>query len=92
MPIYEYKCEKCRKRFEKIQKVADPRCKKCPDCGGPLRKLISSSSIQFKGSGFYINDYSNKNGPAPETKSKSKEKSAVEKPAETIPVSKPAKD
>jgi len=92
MPIYEYKCEKCQKQFEKIQKVDDPQCKKCPDCGGPLHKLISSSTFQFKGSGFYITDYAKKNGANTETKSKAKEKNKVEKSVEATPESKPATD
>jgi putative FmdB family regulatory protein len=92
MPIYEYKCEKCRKKFEKIQKVADPQCKKCPDCGGPLHKLVSSPAIQFKGSGFYITDYPKKNDSTTETKSQPKEKVKVEKSAEATPESKPAAD
>ena len=91
MPIYEYACEKCRKRFEKIQKITDPRCRKCPECGGPLRKLVSSSAIQFKGSGFYITDYAKKNGPSPETSGKSKDKNKAEKPVATVPDPKPDK-
>jgi putative FmdB family regulatory protein len=64
MPIYEYKCEDCRKTFEKLQKVSDPPCKKCPNCGGRLKKLISTPAIQFKGDGFYITDYAKKSGPS----------------------------
>jgi len=82
MPIYEYKCESCRKRTEKIQKLSDPLLKKCPHCGGPLRKLISSPAIQFSGSGFYINDYAKKSGPSSEPKKKSAPKKESEKPAE----------
>lgn len=87
MPIYEYICEKCRKRIERMQRVSDPPCQKCPQCGGPLRKLVSSPAIQFKGSGFYITDYAKKNGPTPESKKKSAAKSSAEKisaaPSET---------
>ncbi len=49
MPIYEYACEKCRQRIERIQKVSDPPCQKCPHCGGPLPEtadLLSSHSVQ----------------------------------------------
>ena len=60
MPIYEYQCEQCKHRFEKLQKYSDKPCKKCPSCAGPLRKLISSPAIQFKGNGFYITDYAKK--------------------------------
>jgi putative FmdB family regulatory protein len=57
MPLYEYQCESCGHRFEQIQKFSDPPLTECPNCGGPLRKLLSSPAIQFKGSGWYITDY-----------------------------------
>jgi putative FmdB family regulatory protein len=60
MPLYEYQCESCSVRFERIQKFSDPPEKVCPTCGGPVRKLLSSPAIQFKGSGFYITDYAKK--------------------------------
>jgi putative FmdB family regulatory protein len=62
MPLYEYQCESCNKRFEKIQKsYTDPAPETCPTCGkGPVRKLISSPAIQFKGTGWYITDYAKK--------------------------------
>ena len=63
MPLYEYQCEACENRFEKIQKFSDPLVDVCPKCGkGPVRKLPSSPAIQFKGSGFYITDYAKKSG------------------------------
>jgi putative FmdB family regulatory protein len=70
MPIYEYKCQSCGERHEKIQKYTDPPCKKCPHCGGALKKMFSSPAIQFKGSGFYITDYAKKNSPSEEKKIK----------------------
>jgi putative FmdB family regulatory protein len=58
MPLYEYECESCGTRFEKIQKFSDPPIDVCPKCGkGPVNKLISSPAIQFKGSGWYVTDY-----------------------------------
>ena len=60
MPLYEYQCEACGHRFEKIQKFSDPLVDICPVCGGVVRKLISSPAFQFKGSGFYITDYPKK--------------------------------
>jgi putative FmdB family regulatory protein len=62
MPLYEYQCESCQNRFEKIQKsYNDPPLETCPKCGkGPVRKLISSPAIQFKGTGWYITDYAKK--------------------------------
>ncbi len=68
MPLYEYECEKCGHRFEKIQKFSDPPVKTCPRCQGKVRKLLSAPAIQFKGSGWYITDYARKNSPASEEK------------------------
>ena len=60
MPIYEYSCKKCGDVIEKIQKFSDPPLKKHPGCGGTLTKLISQSSFQLKGSGWYATDYAGK--------------------------------
>ena len=49
MPLYEYECEPCGHRFEKIQKFSDPPVDTCPKCGGAVHKLMSSPAIQFKG-------------------------------------------
>src|SRR4029077_2237114 len=57
MPLYEYECDACGHRFEKIQKFSDPLVDTCPVCGVAVHKLMSSPAIQFKGSGFYITDY-----------------------------------
>jgi putative FmdB family regulatory protein len=60
MPLYEYECQTDGSRFEVIQKFSDPPVEVCPSCGGPVRRLISSPAIQFKGSGWYITDYAKK--------------------------------
>jgi putative FmdB family regulatory protein len=60
MPLYEYQCEACAHRFERIQKFSDPPIESCPTCGGAVKKLISSPAIQFKGTGWYITDYAKK--------------------------------
>jgi putative FmdB family regulatory protein len=60
MPLYEYECKKCHHRFERIQKFSDPYVKKCPDCGGPVELVVSAPAVQFKGSGWYVNDYAKK--------------------------------
>jgi putative FmdB family regulatory protein len=57
IPLYEYECEACHHRFEKIQKFSDPLVDVCPVCGGPVKKLFSSPAFQFKGTGFYATDY-----------------------------------
>ena len=60
MPLYEYRCSTCEETFEVIQQFSDAPLQTCQKCGGPLDKLLSSSAIQFKGAGWYINDYSRK--------------------------------
>ncbi len=62
MPIYEYRCEKCRHQFDLLQKITDEPVEKCPECGGPVSKLISSTSFILKGSGWYVTDYGKGNG------------------------------
>ncbi len=57
MPLYEYQCDGCGNRFEKIQKFSDPPVDACPSCGAVVRKLVSSPAFQFKGSGWYVTDY-----------------------------------
>ena len=64
MPLYEYECKKCGHRFEKIQLFSDPMLKKCPECGGRIEQMISAPAIQFKGSGWYVNDYAKKPAPS----------------------------
>lgn len=60
MPLYEYKCRACEHRFERIRKFSDPPLTECPSCGGKVEKLFSAPAFQFKGSGFYITDYTRK--------------------------------
>jgi putative FmdB family regulatory protein len=67
VPLYEYQCEKCQHRFEKIQKFSDPLVKKCPKCGGPVHQLLSAPAVQFKGSGWYVTDYARKAGGSSES-------------------------
>ena len=61
MPLYEYQCAACGKRFEVIQKFSDPSPDACRLGGtGPVQRQFSSPAIQFKGTGWYITDYAKK--------------------------------
>lgn len=84
MPIYEYKCSKCGEVFETLQKFSDPPVERCKFCGGGVERLISSSSFQLKGSGWYLTDYARKSqgSGSPEPAAKSGEKKSGEKPAD----------
>ena len=59
MPIYEYQCAKCG-TFEATQRITDRPLAKCPTCRGKVKKLISNTSFQLKGTGWYITDYARK--------------------------------
>jgi putative FmdB family regulatory protein len=72
VPLYEYQCTACGHRFEVIQKFSDKPVKKCPKCGKPVEKLLSSPAIQFKGTGWYITDYARK-GAASDSKAGAKD-------------------
>jgi len=86
MPIYEYGCE-AGHRFEVTQKVSDPPLTTCQVCARPVSKLISASAISFKGTGWYVTDYSNKlKPPAQEGKSES----APSSPPASSPASPPS--
>jgi putative FmdB family regulatory protein len=64
MPLYEYECNDCEHRFERIQKFSDPLVSTCPVCSGEVRKLLSSPAIRFKGTGWYVTDYAKKSSGA----------------------------
>jgi len=76
VPIYEYECANCRNRFEVIQSYSDPPITDCNACSGKVRKVISSPAIVFKGSGWYVSDYSDK--------FKDKNKGDTKKPATDV--------
>jgi putative FmdB family regulatory protein len=84
MPIYEYRCAKCGKVFEALQRFSDAPLKIHEDCGGEVEKLISQSAFQLKGSGWYQTDYAKgSKAQAPKGEAKADNGSGDSKPAET---------
>jgi putative FmdB family regulatory protein len=79
MPIYEYQCSKCGGKFEVLQGIADPEIKRCKFCKGPVSKLMSLTSFQLKGSGWYVTDYGGKKPAAQETAANETASSTAEK-------------
>jgi len=69
VPLYEYECQKCRARHERIEKLSGPHLKKCPTCGGKTERMASSPAILFKGSGWYVTDYGGKSSSGDSSKS-----------------------
>ena len=56
MPLYEYECENCGRRFERLQSMNDEPVRQCPECAGAVHKVFHAAGIIFKGSGWYITD------------------------------------
>ena len=58
MPLYEYECQHCHRRTEKIQKFSDPELTVCPFCGGALARTLTAPAVHFAGGGWYKDLYS----------------------------------
>lgn len=95
MPIYEYKCNACNHRFEKLRKITDEPLKDCPKCNQPaVTKLVSAAGFKLTGTGWYETDFKNKPKPGKSTESSEppgKQDSATEKTPEAKDTAKPAK-
>jgi len=95
MPTYEYACDRCG-TFEVSQRITDKPLRRCPTCKGRVRKLISNTSFQLKGSGWYVTDYAGKDGKkkaaeegkSDSTAASSKESKDTSSKTETKPESK----
>jgi putative FmdB family regulatory protein len=84
MPTYEYECSSCHIRFEKFQSIKDDPLSKCPECNGPVKRLIGAGvGIIFKGSGFYTTDYKKKSSISDTNNNKSNNGSSRNKAKET---------
>jgi putative FmdB family regulatory protein len=73
LPLYPYRCTECGHRFEKIQHFNSKPEEKCPQCGGALERPLTAPAFQFKGSGWYVNDYSGKSSAPAAAAEKSSE-------------------
>lgn len=84
MPIYEYECEQCGVRFERLQRMADAPLTDCPECNGHIHRVMQPVGIIFKGSGFYVTDNKGKSSTGiPAKKKEEDSKPADSKPAES---------
>ena len=83
MPTYEYECKKCG-IFEEFQSITAEPLKKCPNCCGPVKRLISAGAgVIFKGSGFYITDYRSESYKRDAKKEEGLSKASDSKPSES---------
>ncbi len=57
MPTYEYECEACGIHFDRLQSFKAEPLNECPECEGPVHRVILPPVIVYKGSGFYKTDY-----------------------------------
>jgi putative FmdB family regulatory protein len=64
MPLYEYECNTCHRRIEKIQKFSDAELTLCPHCGGKLERTITAAAVSFKGGGWFKDGYGSVKPPA----------------------------
>jgi putative FmdB family regulatory protein len=99
MPTYEYRCEHCGD-FEESQRIVDPPLERCPTCRRKVRRLISSTSFQLKGTGWYVTDYARgasngsakkESAPAAESSTTSGTETKAESKAESKPAPAPEK-
>ncbi|WP_041532094.1 FmdB family zinc ribbon protein [Pelobacter propionicus] len=60
MPVYEYRCSSCDHQFELRQKFSDQPASQCPECGGTVQKMISSTAFSLKGDGWFNQGYCSK--------------------------------
>jgi len=87
MPIYEYECEQCGVRFERLQRMADAVLTECPECSGHIHRVMQPVGIIFKGSGFYVTDNKGKSSTGIPAKKKDEEsKPAATGESSTTPV------
>ena len=89
MPIYEYECFDCGKKFEIFQKISDEPLTECRACKGRLNRLISLCSFQLKGTGWYVTDYKSPASKNNGAKHGDAHEGKAEQKAETKPEAKP---
>jgi len=100
LPLYPYRCTECGHRFEKIQSFNSEPETKCPKCGGKLERTLTAPGLQFKGAGWYVNDYASKSNSSgsssdsasSESKSSTETKASSSESAPAAPASTPKSD
>jgi len=83
MPTYEYECEQCGVRFERLQRMSDAPLTECPECNGHVHRVMQPVGIIFKGSGFYVTDNKGKSSTGVPPKRKEEEPKPAASSSET---------
>jgi putative FmdB family regulatory protein len=83
MPIYEYACDKCGAHLEVLQRMDEKPLARCTKCRGKVHKVVSRSSFQLKGSGWYVTDYAKKGSESSESSTKTEPKKSESKKTES---------
>jgi putative FmdB family regulatory protein len=79
--LYAYRCTQCGHKFEKIQNFSAEPETECPKCGGVLERPLTAPRLNFKGAGWYVNDYAAKSSAS--TSESSSESGKPADPSET---------
>jgi putative FmdB family regulatory protein len=90
LPLYPYRCTQCGHRFEKIQSFSAEPEKVCPKCGGPVERILTAPGLQFKGAGWYVNDYSSKSSSSASDSSTAEPAKPATETAPSAPAATPA--
>jgi len=91
MPIYEYECEQCGVRFERLQRMADAALTDCPECSGHIHRVMQPVGVIFKGSGFYVTDNKSRSSTGvPKKKDEEAKPAAAGESSATTPAPTPA--
>jgi putative FmdB family regulatory protein len=81
LPLYAYRCTKCGHKFEKIQNFSAEPERECPKCGGPVERPLTAPRLQFKGAGWYVNDYASKSSDSASESAAESKSSETKEPA-----------
>jgi len=83
--LYAYRCTQCGHKFEKIQNFSAEPESECPQCHGKLERPLTAPRLNFKGAGWYVNDYAGKGGGASSDSSSGESKSSETKTESATP-------
>jgi putative FmdB family regulatory protein len=83
LPLYPYRCTQCGHQFEKIQSFSAEPDKVCPKCGGAVERQLTAPGLQFKGTGWYVNDYAPKSSGGSDSSTTESSTAETKAPAKT---------